>query len=299
MKIGYTKKALTFTKQIEQLESRGLLIDDESRATHYLSHINYYRLSAYMYPYLKAKKLHLFKDGTKFQDILDLYNFDRELRLLILDAIERIEVSFRTSIIYNMSHQQNPFWVNDDSLFFNNQKYQDNLDKLKQELSRSNEEFLKHFKSKYKEEIPPSWITFEICSFGLLSQIFSNLKKIQDKKRIVKEYGLAVKTFESWFHTLAYVRNICAHHSRLWNRQLRIQPKLPDKKVKNWLDNQVGIKNNRMFVVITILLYLLNIINPTSHFKRKLYDLFDEYKNIDLAPMGFPKDWKEEELFKL
>lgn len=94
MKIPYTKKALTCQEQIEQLISRGLIIEEPQKAIHYFSQISYYRLSAYMYPFLADKEKHLFKPNVTFQNILDIYNFDRELRLLIMDAIERIEVSF-------------------------------------------------------------------------------------------------------------------------------------------------------------------------------------------------------------
>ena len=156
MKISYTKTALTFKDQISRLKSRGLTIEDEPNALHYLTHINYYRLSAYMYPFLEDKEHHIFKKGVIFQNILNVYNFDRELRLLILDAIERIEISLRTNIIYVLSHKHGPFWVSNNGFYFNQNHFHEHIKRLKEEIGRSDEKFIEHYFSKYSEEIPPA-----------------------------------------------------------------------------------------------------------------------------------------------
>lgn len=293
----YNKRALTFKEQLVQLKSRGLIIHDEPRAIHYLTHINYYRLSAYMYPLLADKKNHIFKAGTTFQSILDLYNFDRELRLIILDAIERLEISFRTNIIYVLSHKYDPFWINNPDLFYDKEKHSKNIESLKEEINRSREQFLQHFREKYTNEIPAAWITLEIASFGLLSLLFNNLKNNKDMKEISNRYGLNKIVFSSWLHSINYVRNICAHHARLWNRELGVQPNIPKSISGLWLSNIGEIKNDRIFYIISIILYFLSIINPTSHFKNKLLTLFKNYPMIDLASMGFPINWDKEKLF--
>ncbi len=299
MKIPYTKTALTFKDQISRLKSRGLTIEDEPNALHYLTHINYYRLSAYMYPFLEDKEHHIFKKGVTFQNILNVYNFDRELRLLILDAIERIEISLRTNIIYVLSHKHGPFWVSNNGLYFNQNYFQEHIKRLKEEIGRSDEKFIEHYFSKYSEEIPPAWISMEIASFGLLSLLFKNLKSFKDMKEIAQRYGLNRIVFESWFHSLVYIRNVCAHHSRLWNRELGIRPNIPKSIGGIWLNKSDELRNDRVFIIIAIIIYFLEIINTSSSFKLGLHKLFEKYSMIDLAPMGFPKDWKDEELFKI
>lgn len=298
MKILYSKKALSSTEQVSLLKSRGLIIPDEKSAIHTLNHINYYRLSAYIYPLLKDKENHLFKDNSSFQNILDLYNFDRELRLLFLDAIERIEVSLRTNIIYVLSLKYDSFWLSKKEFFYDELKYIAQITKLKEEFARSDEKFLKHYFDKYEQEIPPTWISLEIATFGLISLFYQNLKSNKDMKEISNRYGLNRITFTSWLHTLTYVRNICAHHSRLWNRELGVQPSIPKTTGGIWLNKSAAYKNDRIFYVISIIIYFLKVVNHADSFIAKLNALIINYPMIDLAAMGFPKNWKEEDLFK-
>lgn len=297
-KIPYSKKALSATDQVNLLKSRGLVITNESSAANILKHINYYRLSAYIYPFLIDKETHIFKENVTFQNIIDIYNFDRELRLLFLDAIERIEVSVRTNIIYIMSIKYDPFWLSNKNYFYNQTKYDSHIEKLKEEFHRSDEKFLKHYFSKYSEDIPPAWISLEIASFGLISLFFQNLKLNKDMKEIANRYGLNRITFSSWLHSLTYIRNICAHHSRLWNRELGIQPNIPISTGSLWLNKLNFYKNDRVFFVFSIIVYFLRIVNPADTFVAKFNKLITDYPMIDLAAMGFPKNWKDEDLFK-
>lgn len=298
MTIPYTKKALSALEQVQLLKSRGLIFEDEKSAAGILTHINYYRFSAYSYPFLKDKENHLFKENVTFQNILDVYDFDRELRLLIYDAIERIEVSIRTNIIYVLSLKYDPFWLSDKSYFCDDDKYLSHIAKLKEEFARSDERFLKHYFSKYSEEIPPAWISLEIASFGIVSLLFQNLKFNKDKKEIAGRYGLNHITFSSWFHSLIYIRNLCAHHSRIWNRELGVQPNIPKSIGGLWLNKSESYINDRIFYAIAILIYFLDAINNRNDFVDKLKELLEDYPMIDLAAMGFPKNWKEEDLFK-
>ncbi len=293
MAITYTKKALTSTEQVEQLKQRGLIINNDHEAINFLSHVNYYRLSAYMYPLLSNKPLHIFKSNIDFNLILDLYYFDHELRVLVFDTIEKIEISVRTKIIYSLSHKYNPFWIEDHNLFVNPQKHTTHVIKLKEELNRSSEEFLTHYFSKYAESIPPSWITLETTSFGLLSIIYKNLFP-EDKKIISSVYHLQSPVFTSWIHTLVYIRNICAHHSRLWNREIRVPPVIP-QKINGWLAYPANQK--RIYFIFAIISFFLNEINSNKDFLNKLNALLNKYPMVDLAPMGFTKLWRSEKLF--
>lgn len=298
MKIPYSKQALSAPEQVKLLMSRGLTIKDEQFAVNILTHINYYRLSAYIYPFLKNKENHIFKENVSFENILAIYNFDRDLRLLFLYAIERIEISIRTNIIYVLSIKHNPFWISNKDFFHDEARYDSLIQKLKEEFKRSDEIFLKHYFAKYSEEIPPTWISLEVASFGLTSLFFQNLKSFKDKKEISNRYGLNHNIFSSWLHSLTYIRNICAHHSRLWNRELGVQPGIPHSTGCLWLNGSTSYKNDRVFYVIAILIYFLRVVNHSDTFINKLHDLINNYPMIDLAAMGFPKNWKEEELFQ-
>ena len=108
MKSLFAKPATTHAQQVMLLRQRGMVIDDPAAAAFYLQHLNYYRLGAYWLPFEADHATHSFKPGTKFGDVLNLYVFDRELRLLVLDAIERVEVSVRSQWAYQLAHQHGP-----------------------------------------------------------------------------------------------------------------------------------------------------------------------------------------------
>lgn len=292
---NYTKPSLLFQEQIELLKLRGLVIVDNDKALHYLSNISYYRLSAYMYPFLSDKESHLFKTNTAFEQVISLYNFDRKLRILIMDEIERIEVAFRTQLTYHLSHKNGAFWFQDSSLFHNYGQYLENLHSIHSIKKDSGEVFIKHFKQHYSEPLPPSWMSMEIISFGLLLRIYNNLNATGEKNNIAKHFGIKETVFASWMHCFVYIRNICAHHCRLWNRELSIKPMLPKKVTQEWIKN-TNIGHDKLYLVLCSIQYVLQTINPFSTFKIQLKNLLAQYQEIDVAAMGFPRDW-ETELF--
>lgn len=120
--MGY-KSAFTIEQHIQQLRDRGLIIDDENVAKHYLSHVSYYRLAGYWWSMQEDKKNHIFKPNSYFSNIVNFYNFDRELRIVLFDAIEKIEISLRTKLIYHLSHEFDPWWFQNNELFINNQAH--------------------------------------------------------------------------------------------------------------------------------------------------------------------------------
>jgi len=228
-KKSYNKPPLNYKDQLSQLKKRGLTVNNEVRALHLLENISYYRLSAYWYPLLKSpKSAHKFKEKSTFKRGFELYCFDRELRQLVINDLEKVEVAVRAKLIYVLAHANGANWYQDQNLFTNQQSFQKSLDKLKTELQRSDEDFIKSFNKKYSDPLPPSWMIFEIASFGVLSHYYSNLKPGKSKREIANYFGLDDTTFMSWLHTLTYVRNLCAHHSRFWNKRMRIQPQIPN-----------------------------------------------------------------------
>lgn len=314
----FNKSPLTYEKQVELLLSRGLIVTDRKRAERHLANISYYRLSAYMLPYKKKEDgiiIDAFKEGTTWDDIYDLYVFDRKLRLLVFDAIERLEVAIRTQIIYQLSHKYGSHWQ-DNAYIFNPPRevtlrdgrtitidvYREIQSHIKEQLhSNRAEVFIQHYHNKYgTPENPPSWMSVEIMYFNHLSKICTGLKNHADINGIASYFALPPKTFCSWLHTMNYVRNICAHHSRLWNRDLNIVPeKLSFSKRLVWISNPDTAKRSKTYYFFCMINYMLQVANPTSQFKSKLKELLEEYKNvISLDSMGFPQGWKEEKMWE-
>lgn len=215
----YKKKHKTFDEQIELLKSKGLMIPNENYAFTKLNHINYYRLSAYFIPlqYLRVEKnKNIFISKTTFEDILKIYYFDAELRKIIFEAIEIIEVYFRTQIAYYHAKKFSPYGYLDIGSFKTTQEfYETCLDIVKSETNRSEEEFIYHFSDKYKTTDLPIWTLVEVISFGSLSKLYSMLKTEEQKNVIQKLKGINNNLFKNWLHALSIIRNICAHHSRL------------------------------------------------------------------------------------
>ena len=226
-KVLYTKTALSYADQLQQLKNRGLIIEDEPKALHLLEVISYYRMSGYWYPLLADKQNHRFKPTATFETAFNIYKFDRELRLLVLRELEKIEVAVRSKMIYVLSHSLGPFWYLDSANFSNSGKHTETLSKIRIEYSRSDEEFVQAFKNKYSDPMPPSWMMLEVSSFGTLSSLYSYLQPTRYKRDIAQYFGLADKVLSSWLHSIVYLRNVCAHHARLWTREMQIQPIIP------------------------------------------------------------------------
>ena len=231
-----------------------------------------------------------FIPGTTWNDINSLYRFDRKLRLLVFDAIERIEIALRTNGKTGKTLDV----------------YADIQGHIKEQLTANRKvTFIKHYLSKYDDPpTPPSWMSVELLYFSELSKICQNLKSRKDRTDIAKAFGLADdKTFCSWLHTLNYVRNICAHHARLWNISLDISPvKYTNKDSgKVWLtDEEVNIaQSKRLYYTLCIILYLLQSVNPNHHFREQFRSLLQKYPVVNVRYMGFPEDWQEHPLWKI
>ncbi|MCE3296025.1 MAG: hypothetical protein K0R65_1739 [Crocinitomicaceae bacterium] len=312
-KKNYNKTPLSFTDQLLLLKSRGLKVEDEPKAETYLKEISYYRLSAYFLPYQQTKDV--FNPGTTFKQIISTYSFDRELRLLVFDCIERIEIAIRTQIVYSMAlHYNDSHWQDNKSLFVT--PYYNKIGTLvdpfsdlqgiisRAKTARTPEVFIKHYTENYNSPAnPPSWMCLELFTIGELSHLYRGLKEKPDKKRIADFFDVHPTVFASWLHTLTYVRNICAHHSRLWNRDLAIEPEKLLKPKGKWVSNSFE-NNKRMFYFICILKYLLLRANPNNSLKDKLENLFNKYPSIPIQFIGIPSDgkgnmldWKSEPLW--
>lgn len=293
----YQKPPLTFEQQITLLKRRGLGIPDEEKAAGYLSNISYYRLSAYMLP-LKVRGDDRFQGSVSFDDVIALYSFDRELRLLVFDVIEKLEIAFRAQMSYHHSLVGGPYWFEDRNNFRDADFWRRHLESIDAEVERANEVFKEHFFTKYDEhERMPIWMTSEVISLGLLSKIYRSLTLSREKKRIAQHFGLDnPSVLQSWMQSMTYVRNICAHHARLWNRILTIKPTYLLKPTNLWITDQP--QNEKVYYLLCCLLYMIRSINQETRFASHLTRLLERYPKIELSAMGFPADWEEQEFWK-
>ena len=298
-KIDYTKKPLTIAEQIARLKQRGLIFDDESEATSYLFNISYYRLRAYTYPFQENGEDcdHNFtRKDIHFEDIIALYCFDRRLRSLIFNAIEKIEVAVRTKVVQVYAESTgNSHWYDDESLY--RFGYDDLMDRIDADVNRSNEDFIKHYNSKYDNpSMPPSWMALEVVSFATLSRLFQSLRLDSRKEYITEQFGLKkVAILENWLHSISNLRNCCAHHSRVWNRRFMVSVILPYNTLYPFMDRTtIGqIRTNKLFAVLSCIAYILDIISPGSDFKKNIKELLkSDCRLLDLKDMGFPKYWQ-------
>lgn len=292
----FTKPALTFSEQLDRLVSRGLIVKDHVAAIHFLSHINYYRLSSYLREFEVDHDSHSVAPGTTFEDVIARYDFDRELRMLLLDAIERIEVSFRTQWAYHIAHMTAPFGYLNSNHSASQKSFARNASALFGELDRSKEAFLVNFRSKYQEpDAPPSWIVSEVMSLGLISNWYQNLRPLNIRKEISATYGLNQQLLESVMHHLSHVRNLCAHHSRIWNRELVVTFQFPKQPHK--LSTAIkGTSKSRIYRSLALVSYLMQIISPASTWQDRLMHLLS-FHSPPLESMGFPNDWTSRDLW--
>lgn len=298
--MNYTKPPLSFEQQVDLLVQRGMTIPDRNRAQHYLAHINYYRLRAYWLPFEQpaAKGDHCLIAGTSFDDVLSLYVFDRQLRLLLIDAIERVEVSLRTRWAYvlGMNYDSHAYLRSD--IFRDIDKYRRCRDSLEEELQRSHETFIEHYRRTYTNpSLPPLWAACEVMSLGQLSKWFDNLKRHADRKEIARPFGLDEAVLRSFLHHLTHVRNLCAHHSRVWNRRFTFTMRIPRQpaRIAGWFNAQ---EDRKLYNTLVMLGYLLSVISPDSKWVTHVKQLMVAHLQARPEDMGFPKNWENLDIWK-
>lgn len=295
----YNKQPIDISTQLALLKQQGLIVNDERLAFKQLSSISYFRLANYWRTYETDKTTHLFVSGTKLDDIINLYNFDKELRNIIFIAIQDVEIALRTRIIHYFSMTHGAFWFMDASLFNNQSIFQTCLDSIKTELKRSKEDFLQEHFTKYDiPSMPPVWKTLEVVSFGTLSKLYQNMKDVKVKKQVANSVGLPQYVYlESWMRSLAVLRNYCAHHARTWNRRSPAMPQIPQRLPLVWIDAK-QVRPMKLYAHICTLLYLEQSITPNSQIKQRLKHLLSTFPNINHKQMGFPNGWEKESLWQ-
>ena len=296
--IPFAKSYKTSADLVALLQSRGLVIDNPHKAEHYLDNIGYYRLSAYMHPLLKnPKSAHQYKNGASFKQVMMLYRFDKKLRMLIFNEIEKIEIAIRRAVMQITAEMTgDDFWLTNPIYFANQATFDDTLRAVKKEYDHSREEFINHFRTTYSAPFPPAWILGELLTIGNVNAIYRNIKQNRIRKRIAKRFGLPIDVFESWLTIIAVTRNACGHHSRVWNKQNAIPPMMLNRPQGAW----ITLKTNslRIYFDLCIIKYFLDAVSPQNDLLAKLRWLFVDFTEIDLRAMGFPVGWEMEPLWQ-
>jgi abortive infection bacteriophage resistance protein len=223
--------------------------------------------------------------------------FDRELRLLVMDALERIEVGVRARLAYEHAMRGGPFAYEADpvAMFaYDAVKRSEFFRRLQEDLNRSHEPFVEHFWTKYGDTHawPPVWVTAEVLSFGGILSFFRGSPR-QIQRAVADHFGVADVVFESWLLSLNVVRNICAHHGRLWNRAIGLRPKLPRPDTAPDWHYPVKVQNDRTFATLTIMAHCLHRIAPGSGWAQRFAVLLAKYPRIPMHQMGIPADWRD------
>lgn len=274
-----------------------MVIVDEMAATAWLRHVSYYRLSAYWLYFEKPKGLAgaRFRDGTTFEQITNLYDFDRLLRRLVMRGTEHVEVALRGSWAYQLAHPGGPHSYLDQNLYRDLSEFGSSRSKLQQAVSKSSETYIDHCRRTYDNPaLPPVWMVAEMMSFGQLSRWYSNLSDRSLRNRIAQPLGLPETVLVPLIRHLTDVRNICAHHGRLWNRGFLQPPKLAQKPASlasslNLMANQAPAN---LCNGLTMIAYIVSIVAPGSRWATDMGNHLQSHPTQDHGAMGFPPNWQ-------
>lgn len=294
--MNYVKPPLSFPEQADRLIGHDLVADrDELIET--LKRVSYYRLSGYLYPYRQTARSSQLQAGTTLAEVWDRYVFDRQLRLLVLDAVERIEVAIKSQLVTDLTTRHGIF-AHIDRANLPNLDYQRHrvlMRKINDQIDRSREVFVNHFKTKYTSETHlPLWMTAELMDYGCMLTLFRGVETTV-KQAIAANYGVSDSVLESWLLAGNTLRNLCAHHARLWDRIHGTAVMVPRaNKHPGWhVPVAVARDARRNFAQFTVLKYLLNHIAPQSQWADRLECLWTvRHPDIPIQRMGFPADWK-------
>ncbi len=290
-KTSYQKPALNLDEQIAYLQSLGLIISNQKLTHKRLSIVSLHRLANYFHTFVQehSQGSIYFKSGTTFEAIWQLYVFDRQLRLLVTAAIERIEVAFRALLINTISVRHGSHWYTKVELFKDPKRHMEFMALVAKLCKNSKEPVITNYCHRYNHPtFPPAWAIIEEITLGACSKLFQNLRHLSDKKAITTIFGYHPTLIDSWMCALTYSRNLCAHHARLWDRWFVYKPKdLP-------IFNPV-FKQGRPFYQYAVLFQrLLTKIAPHYKWKQKLFKLFLRFPEIPIDKMGFLPDWQQD-----
>ena len=300
-KQNFIKPFTTHDEQLDILQKRGLIIPDRKGASAFLSYCNYYRFSGYVLPFEVSR--HVILPKTTFDQVKALYEFDRTLRCLVSEAVAVIEISVKARMAYQLGVSNDPFLHRDQALFRNGNVWRDWLAKVRNETENSKEPFVAHFRTAYAEYPDlPIWVLTELMSFGSLSKFYSEIQGTYQRP-IAWYFGVPHAILVSWLHSLTHVRNLCAHHARLWDRYLSIFPKAPHRHPE-WDCFRRSDATRRVFFILSIIQFLLDKIkertNVDIEWRQRIVDLLKNHPPVPKFErfLGLSNDWQQMTLWK-
>ena len=283
----------SISDQIDRLRQRGMSIPHQDAAIRLLSNIGLYRFRGYLEPFVDdttASEPRPFKAGTTFAEVAERHFFDTRLRVLLLEAFSHIEISVRTQWTYHLSYSEGGGeYAHLNPLFFGG-NHGDNLAFLEKDY----EERSQDLHSSYVFRACPTWAVSEVMSFGQLSRWYGDTA-LPVKKKVAGHYQLHYRVLKSLLYNLSTVRNICAHHQRLWDREIATKFRLPKQLVG--VSNSEALFNkaepSKLYNTLVMMAYLTReIINDTT-WAQSLVDLMDQFPNIPQTTLGFVPGWQE------
>lgn len=297
------KPPITYEEQLLLLESRGMLIPDREKALEALKNENYYRLSGYTFHMKKSPAAEPFTDGSSFDTVLNLYKYDKMLRNILFKYIDTIEVRLRTKIAYYFSHRCTSYGHYNPINFTSYDACDDFIKSLdKAILKNIDAPFVKNHINKYsKTDVDPPvynmplWAAVEILSFSTLSKFFRSIGILDVKKDIATSMDVDIARLDNWLHSIACLRNICAHHGRIYNQTLHPAISYGDLFYKIYKSQQsLPLPTDRIFGYIPALLALLPDQVCRHQMVQDLKSLNSTFFSmIDKTRLGYPDDWPQ------
>ncbi|MBO1014589.1 Abi family protein [Achromobacter sp. SD115] len=299
----YTKVPLSNAALLARWQDKGLAVPCVMAAERALNFVGYFRLRGYALSLMISTPAgRMFQPGVRFEDVIARYEFDRVLRRTTLGQLERIEVAVRTVISNQMSIRYGPFWyLNHPAQVLGYASGYGSrpdpfplgsfLGTVERETRRSRDLFAQHYFGTYTEPLlPPSWLMAECLSFGKWSQLYKHLQKADrthpnPKKIVAKAFGLAAPLVESWLHALTLLRNICAHHGRVWNRRFAVRPAVYHLAAEHFNDPQ------SYYCLAVVMRLFSKAVDSQDEWPVRLMDLFRMHPAIAPADLGFPQGW--------
>ena len=273
-----SKRATTVDEQIEILESRGLHIGDKDKAKEILQDIGYYRLGFYLFPFEKSypdlrNRTHEYIGGVTFEDAVNLYYFDYDLRMLLMRYLNRIEIAFRTSLIYYLSnkYKSTPIWFVSHSVV-NRDYAQDFERKIYTTDFKRNPIIHRHHLKHPNDRFAPSWKTLEFMTFGAVMKLYEQLKNLDDKIFIANKFGIRqVVTFENYMHTVRQLRNACAHGLLLYDMRL-------SRRINRGPAHQTPQESGNIVGALRVVKYIMGQIsaNRAADMSASIHSLYDK-----------------------
>lgn len=284
----------TIEEQIELLRSRGLTINDESQAMDFLLHNNYYRISGYS---LTLRKNDVFSKSATFQNIIDIYNFDHELRHIILQYLEVIEVNIKSVYVYEFTKVHGPTAYLNEAFFTNKSKHKEIIDKVNQQKTQRlpHEAYLKHFVNELQQDIP-LWAYVDLFTISDISFLYS-ISEQPIKDAVAHTFGLTMKKgssiLGSYLHSMTIIRNLCAHGSRIYNRLFEQKPSLNKQEKALLIKNNKGELDNAHFYGFVLIMKRILPADKFCKMKRSIATLTQKYPFVRMDYYGFRNDWQQ------